>query len=223
MNQTQIVVLDYGLGNLFSVSKALEHCGAVVKISDSPNALQKADGVVLPGVGAFASGMTALYERKLIRSIQEYVNQNRPFLGICLGMQMMLEKGEEFESHEGLGLVPGKVISLPEVGIDKKTHKIPFIGWNTLKPYADTSSSCEDLILKSLPPGSSVYYVHSYMAQLTDPQHCVATSFHNGQPVTAVIKTKQAYGLQFHAERSGKVGLQILKNFLAFVEKAKQH
>ena len=117
---------------ILSVSRALEHCGAEVVLTDSPQAIVQADYLVLPGVGAFANGMDGLHTRGLIEPIQNFASKGRPFLGICLGMQMMLETSEEFGNHQGLGLIPGKVAAISNTSIDGNPHKIPHIGWNTL-------------------------------------------------------------------------------------------
>ena len=129
----QVTVIDYGVGNLFSVTKALERVGAEVVLSAAAADIANAQRLVLPGVGAFADGMRGLAERGLIEPIKTFAASGRPFLGICLGMQMMLDSSEEFGNHQGLGLIPGRVVAVPSVGSSGQAHKIPHIGWAALK------------------------------------------------------------------------------------------
>ncbi|WP_279384302.1 imidazole glycerol phosphate synthase subunit HisH [Geotalea toluenoxydans] len=129
---SRVTVIDYGIGNLLSVARAFEHCGANVELTDDARKIADADYLVLPGVGAFADGMSGLVERGLIEPIKKFAAKERPFLGICLGMQMMLDQSEEYGANEGLGLIPGKVVAIPAVGVDGSPHKIPHIGWNEI-------------------------------------------------------------------------------------------
>ena len=125
-----VTVIDYGVGNLLSVSRALEHCGAQVDLADNPAQIARAHRLVLPGVGAFKDGMDGLRERALVEPIRQYASGGRPLLGICLGMQLLLDVSEEFGAHEGLGLIPGRVAAIPATTADGVPHKIPHIGWN---------------------------------------------------------------------------------------------
>src|SRR6185436_13226098 len=127
---------DYGIGNLFSVRRALEHCGASVTISSEPAVIAASPRLVLPGVGAFANGMRGLAERGLDQAVRKYAESGRPFLGICLGMQMLASNSEEFGEHPGLGIIPGQVLAIPSTGLDGTVHKIPHIGWTRLQPPA---------------------------------------------------------------------------------------
>ena len=130
----KIAIIDYELGNLLSIRQAFEHCGAEVIITDSPDAIRNAIGLVLPGVGAFEDGMMGLRSKGLIEPIKSFVATQRPFLGICLGMQMLFDYSEEFGTHEGLKLIPGRVIAIPPTKADGTPHKVPHIGWNALVP-----------------------------------------------------------------------------------------
>lgn len=205
-----VTVIDYGIGNLLSVQRAFEHCGADVLLTASPKMIEQAELLVLPGVGAFADGMDGLKERGLIEPIRNYAKANRPFLGICLGMQMMLEIGEEFGRHEGLGLIPGKVALIPNSGCDGRPHKIPHIGWNALMPASDWN----DTILKGIEPGEAVYFVHSYTAVPLDSKYRLADCDYNGRVISAAIRFGNLYGCQFHPEKSGQIGLKIIDNFI---------
>ncbi len=167
----------------------------------------------MPGVGAFADGMAGLRERGFIEPIKEYAKKNRPFLGICLGMQMMLEIGEEFGTHEGLGLIPGKVVRISDTGTDNQLHKIPHIGWNALKK-TKLFLSWDKSILDGINQGEAVYFVHSFAAVPTYESNRLANCIYNGLEITATVQSNNLYGCQFHPEKSGKVGLRIIENFL---------
>lgn len=208
----RLTIVDYGTGNLLSVSRAFEHCGADVLISSSPADVLKADRLVLPGVGAFKNGMDELTRRGLAGAIRDYATFERPFLGICLGMQMMLETSEEFGMHEGLGLIPGSVLAIPHAS-NGVTRKIPHIGWNTLR-LGGSIHGWEQSILDGLTPETaSTYFVHSYSVQPLDPSYVLAECMYDGCPVTAAVSSGLIYGCQFHPEKSGETGLTILRNF----------
>lgn len=208
-----VTVVDYGIGNLLSVTRAFQFFGAEVVLSSSPDDIENAERLVLPGVGAFADGMGGLRERGLIGPIKKYAVGGRPFLGICLGMQMMLEVSEEFGYYEGLGIIPGKVVAIPPSGRDGHPHKIPQIGWNSLL-VPHHYGGWENTILHNIPQSSYVYFVHSFMAVPANEEHRLAEYIYDGHIITAAIKYGNLYGVQFHPEKSGKIGLRILKNFL---------
>jgi glutamine amidotransferase len=208
--RTRVAVVDYGLGNILSVTRALEFCGAEVVVTSDPDIILSADRLVLPGVGAFADGMKGMREAKLLEPVAEFAKTERPFLGICLGMQMLLATAEEFGHHEGMGIVPGSVRAIPGTTAEGKPHKIPHIGWNGLWSPQEWKST----ILEGIPQGASVYFVHSFAADPTEAQCLLATADYNGRSITAVIRKGNTYGCQFHPEKSGEVGMQILRNFL---------
>jgi glutamine amidotransferase len=208
----RVTVIDYGIGNLLSVARAFEHCGADVVLTDDEMLIAKADYLVLPGVGSFADGMAGLRELKLIDSIKEYVAKDRPFLGICLGMQMMLDESEEFGANEGLGLIHGKVVSIPAAGENGTSHKIPHIGWNELA--VPKGRSWAGTILAGLPEDTATYFVHSFTAVPDNNEHRLADAFYNGRLISAAINYDNIFGTQFHPEKSGEAGLKIVANFL---------
>lgn len=214
MKQQKVVVVDYGLGNLYSVKRALEVCGVSDPcVSDSPEDIANADKVILPGVGAFADGMKGLSDRALIEPLRKHAEIGRPLLGICLGMQMLASTSEEFGNHEGLNLIAGMVRPIKRVSIDGKALKVPHIGWSGLeKPQL---AVWPDTILGGTQQGSAVYLVHSYEFEPLDKSNLLAYCTYGGHQISAVVRRGEIYGCQFHPEKSGVVGLKILERFLA--------
>ncbi|MCX5807596.1 MAG: imidazole glycerol phosphate synthase subunit HisH [Proteobacteria bacterium] len=208
-----VVVVDYGMGNLLSVQRAFENCGARVVITNSPNVVERAECLVLPGVGAFADGMRELHSRGFVEAIRKFAKTGRPFLGICLGMQMMMETSEEFGIYEGLALIPGRVIMIPKTGSNGTLHKIPHIGWNGLL-LPKNREDWDNTIFQDLSIGESVYFVHSFSVNPADPVNDLADCEYNGLSICAAIQSGNLYGCQFHPEKSGAVGLKIINTFL---------
>lgn len=207
-----VTIVDYGMGNLLSVCRAIEHCGALPRLTDSPADIADAERLVLPGVGAFKDGMNGLHERRLVEPVRAYCASGRPFLGICLGMQMMMETSEEFGRHAGLGLIPGSVVEIP-CESDGATRKIPHIGWNTLRA---TGVPWDRSILAGLAPGTAaVYFVHSYAVSPLDRSSVLADCLYDGCRIPAAVQAGALHGCQFHPEKSGDTGLAIIRNFLA--------
>lgn len=213
---SKVTVIDYGIGNLLSVCRAFEFCGAEVLLTDSPLGIEKADRVVLPGVGAFADGMYGLKKRGLVKAIQKYSQTGRPFLGICLGMQLMMDVSEEFGVHEGLGIIPGKVTAIPDTGVNNERHKIPHIGWNSLL-LPPSRDDWMGTILENVNVGEYAYFVHSYSVITPNHEQRLADCLYNGRQITAAIQSGTIYGCQFHPEKSGEVGLSIIKRFFELV------
>lgn len=209
-----VLVVDYGLGNLFSVQRALEHCGATVTLSSDPEQIATAGRVVLPGVGAFGDGIAELRKRGLDEALRVVWQRGNPLLGICLGMQLLLDESEEFGHSLGLGIIPGKVISIPVRTLDDKPQKVPHIGWNALTPA--NGDGWQNTLLADLTPGDAVYFVHSFMASPNDEKHRVADCIYGGQAVSAVIARDNVLACQFHPEKSGEIGLKVLRRFLTW-------
>ncbi|NBO20246.1 MAG: imidazole glycerol phosphate synthase subunit HisH [Proteobacteria bacterium] len=214
MSKPKITVIDYGVGNLLSVQRGLEHCGAEVILTSDPEAVLAAERVVLPGVGAFANAMEALQERGLVPALQALAEKRTPLLGICLGMQMLLDESEEFGLTNGLGLIPGRVVPVPTTTTSGEEQKIPHIGWSGLVP-AESRSDLKGTLLKDNRPGEATYFVHSFMAVPSDPQHRLADCLYGGHRISATIARDRITGCQFHPEKSGAVGLKILRRFCA--------
>ncbi len=202
-----IAIIDYGAGNLFSVKNALDYLGEPNVISADPDEIKRADALILPGVGAFPDAMGKLEQSGLVGLLKTEI-ERKPLLGICLGMQVLFEGGYEFSKTAGLGFIPGKVdlIRFRE----NENYKLPHIGWNQLE------ISRKSALLDGLKTGDSVYFVHSYMAY-TQPEF-IAASCDYGGTVTAFVERGNVYGAQFHPEKSGEIGLQILRNFGGLVK-----
>lgn len=208
----EIHVIDYGAGNLLSVRRGLEHCGAKVIQSSDAETILAAKRVVLPGVGAYANAMAALNALRLVDVIRELAHRGVPLLGICLGMQLLLDESDEFGLTRGLGLVPGRVVKVPEKSVMGLPLKIPHIGWSELMP-ARQEHRWQGTVLDDTCPGDAAYFVHSFMAVPAVPEHNIADCDYGGIRIAAVIGHGQITGCQFHPEKSGEVGLKILRRF----------
>lgn len=204
-----IGIVDYGMGNLFSVSKALERLGADYFISGDKNDLLKADGLLLPGVGAFRDAM----ERLDADTIKGFAASGKPLLGICLGMQLLFEQSEENGLTKGLGLLPGSVQRFPGKTHEGETYKVPHMGWNRLE-FVKPSP-----LLKNLEE-DYVYFVHSYYVSAVNSDVLLAKAQYH-EPVSAVVGRDNIFGMQFHPEKSSKLGMALLNNFLQLVEERK--
>lgn len=205
MTTASTVIVDYGMANLRSVQKAFEQVGDAAIITSDPNRISGAARLVLPGVGAFRDAIARLRETRLDEVIAAHIRQGRPFLGICLGMQMLFTRDHEDGLHTGLDLFGGDVVRFPSTpGL-----KVPHMGWNTLKFI---SPRCP--LFADLPPDPAVYFVHSYYPNPTDTR-CIAATADYPEPFTAAIWRDNVYATQFHPEKSQRVGMQMLKNFAA--------
>ncbi len=198
-----IAIVDYGVGNLFSLKSSLQAVGADVTVTADPQILTAADQIILPGVGAFEDAARKLRESKLDRVIVELAGQGKPLMGICLGMQLLFDKSWEFGEHEGLGLIPGQVHPIRDVIPDD--YKIPHIGWNALHLQKESP------LLAGVSQGEHVYFVHSFYA--ADCSDFVIATAQYGAELTAAVQKDNVFGCQFHPEKSGKTGLAILKAF----------
>jgi len=200
-----IAIVDYGAGNLRSVELALARLGVHTRVTADPDMLALADGLILPGVGAFSDAMAALGRSGTIPAVLEAVGAGRPLLGICLGMQLLLDGSEEGPGVPGLGLIPGEVRRLPGCGL-----KIPHMGWNSLTPAKPSP------LFKGLPEEPYVYFVHSYACKAADPADVLAVTDY-GVPFHAAVQRGRILGFQFHPEKSGDVGQKLLANFVEMV------
>lgn len=199
-----IAIIDYDAGNIKSVEKALAYLGEEVRITRDREEILASDGVILPGVGAFGDAMEKLHTYGLGDVIREVVRRQIPFLGICLGLQLMFESSEESPGVEGLGLLPGKILKIPET----PGMKVPHMGWNSLK--IDPNSR----LFKGIPDGSYVYFVHSYYLK-AGSEDIVAATTEYGTHIHAAVEKGNLYACQFHPEKSSQTGLKILENFIS--------
>ena len=198
-----IAVIDYDAGNIKSVEKALQYLGQDVRITRDAEEILSADRVILPGVGAFGDAMEKLSGYGLTDVIKKYTGSGKPFLGICLGLQLIFDESEESQGVKGLGLVPGRIRRIP----DGPGRKVPQIGWNDIKTNPDSR------LFRGIADGSYVYFVHSYYLDAADKSVVAATTEY-GVKIDAAVEAGNIYACQFHPEKSSKVGLEILKNFL---------
>jgi len=205
-----IGIIDYGMGNLYSVSKALERLDYDYIVSSDPGELDKTRGLILPGVGSFKDAMHILNETKLADFIVTAAKQGKPILGICLGMQLLFEGSEENGVTKGLDLLKGRVVRFPGVTSEGETYKVPHMGWNRLIVHRPSP------LLQHIDEGH-VYFVHSYYVKTDDQEALLASSSYDVD-VPAVVGRKNVFGTQFHPEKSGDVGMRILQNYASIVE-----
>ncbi len=208
-----MIIVDYERGNLYSLGQAIRHVSELpFEITSDPDRIRRADRVVLPGVGAFGDGMTGLRARALDASVIERARAGIPMLGICLGMQMFARQGLEFGAHDGLGLLAGVVRRLPEGDpMSSDAIRVPNVGWRSLAVARPTP------LMSGLEDSPMVYFVHSYYFDAETPDDVVATTPVNGCAVPAIVQRGALVGMQFHPEKSGSIGLALIRNFLTHV------
>lgn len=228
-----VVVIDYGLGNLFSVKRALEYIGAQVEITSNPKKILNAEHLVLPGVGTFGDGMKGLKERGLVEPIKEYVKTGKSLLGVCLGMQLLMSEGQEFGIYKGLDVIQGRTMRLKPSVKNGNFYKVPHIGWNSLFYPKDVShrdsfanprrsSPWDNTILGSLSEGVFMYFVHSNVIMLENSSYHLAETIYGDNVFCSVVRKGNIYGCQFHPERSGEEGLRIYRNFVFGTKKSER-
>lgn len=200
-----IAIVDYGRGNLHSVSKAVERLGYEALVTGDEAAIRSADGVILPGVGAFGDAMEHLRRNGLNRVVKDVAESGQPLLGVCLGMQLLFSSGEEYGEHEGLDILPGTVVRFPSTA----GLKVPHMGWNRLYLLQE-----EHPLFAEHAEGGHVYFVHSYHAKTELASDLLAVTDYGG-PVAAIVGRGMVFGMQFHPEKSGQLGMKLLSNFLA--------
>ncbi|MBQ6707938.1 MAG: imidazole glycerol phosphate synthase subunit HisH [Clostridia bacterium] len=198
-----IAIVDYGAGNLLSVKKALDFIGAESVITASANEIKNADGVILPGVGSFGNAMESMHESGLVEAVRSVAQSGRPFLGICLGLQLLFESSEESPGVEGLGVLKGKILKIPSDNL-----KVPHMGWNSLKFKKSTP------LFEGISDGAYVYFVHSYYLSAENISDVSSTTEY-GVTIHASVANGNLFATQFHPEKSGDVGLQMLRNFVS--------
>ena len=208
-----VVVIDLGIGNLMSIIRGLEYCGAKVIVTSNPKIILNSSHVVLPGDGAFKFAMEQVKKRNLLNTLKSFDKSNSNLLGICIGMQMLFDESSEFESSEGLGLIPGKVVAIPNKSMNGKKLTLPHIGWNNLQK-SDHLKNWNETLLENNKVKDEMYFIHSYMAVPTNSSCKVAECIYGGHKIAAVVMKNKITGCQFHPEKSGNLGLKILKKFI---------
>jgi glutamine amidotransferase len=206
----KIAVLDYGIGNVRSQLNALKYLGVNAVLTSDYSEVMAADAAILPGVGAFKHGMENLLKYGLKPIISEFIATGRPFMGICLGMQLLFEMSDEFGHSEGLGLIKGRITKL--AGGDEKGLKLPHIGWTDIHP--GDKKNWTDTLLHDIPQGTPFYFVHSYAAKPSFESDILATATYGNSTFCCAVEKDNIFGTQFHPEKSGEMGLKILKNLI---------
>lgn len=209
----KVTIIDYGIGNILSNVRAFTHCGADVKIAESGTEIGIADYLVLPGVGSFCNGMSGLKDRRLVDPILRHVEAKRPLMGICLGMQMLMDSSLENGRWPGLEVIPGTVEPVPDAGADGRPHKIPHIGWARLEK-SEQGGAWDRSVLSAARTSDTFYFVHSYMSVPEQSEHRLADCEYDGIKVCAAIGRDAVVGLQFHPEKSAAAGLRMIRQFL---------
>ena len=210
----EVIIIDYGIGNIFSVSQAFKKIGVETVVTSDPKVIEEAKHLVLPGVGAFHKGMKALHNLKLDKTIIKSANKGVPLIGICLGMQMLLDESDEFGVTKGLGLISGRVEKFPKIKDKNNLIKVPQINWHEIAP-GESSVRWENSLLKEHRSKDSLYFVHSFVAKPSKVDNILANYNCYGTQIPAIIIKENIIGCQFHPEKSGEAGLKILKNFMS--------
>jgi glutamine amidotransferase len=225
-----VAIIDYGLSNLFSVNKACARIGVDSAITSSRHEIMQSDAVILAGVGAFGEAMRSLKELDIVGVLRDYASSGRPFLGICLGMQLLMTASEEFGYHIGLDIVKGKVKKLADVGSDGSTIKVPHVGWSSVYPSLtgkcgpsyESAGSWSGTPLDGIPPGFKAYFSHSYFAEPNDPATAIAFTDYGNNTFCSGLRCSNVTAFQFHPECSGPYGMKIYENILLEFNTGKQ-
>lgn len=210
LQKNKVTILDYGVGNLLSVARAVERIGASVEITSDPGVVSTSSRLIIPGVGAFGTAMRSLESLNLVGAIQKFAATGRPVFGICLGMQLLMTSSDEFGTHAGLNLIDGTVARIPSVNSEGEKLKLPHIGWSQLFVKADGLGT----VLENFPDQGEVYFTHSFMASPSQISNVIGTAEYQGIDIVAAVSRDNISGCQFHPEKSGPAGLSILENFL---------
>lgn len=207
----RLVIVDFEMGNLFSVKRVCELLGCPAEITQSADAIENADAIILPGVGAFADAMKSLADKDLVTPLRAAIARKTPFMGVCLGMQLLMERSFEFGEHQGLGVIAGEVRRLqpPEI----TSPKIPQVCWNRLLPT--DALSWDGSPLRGLPHGVHMYFVHSFVVTPSDPAVVLSTTTYGDTTFCSSLLRDNIFACQYHPERSGKAGIEIYRNFLS--------
>jgi glutamine amidotransferase len=209
----KVTILDYGMCNLLNVARALQHVGADVSVTEDAKVAAAANRLIVPGVGAFRDSVREVTSRGFDDVIRSFIESERPFLGICVGMQMLFDVSEEFGVHEGLAILPGRVTAVPNVTLEGDIQRVPHIGWNTLVEPEGGRDWQGTLLSSYVDKNPAVYFVHSFAAVPTNPSDRLADCVYGGHRICASVQRNNIMATQFHPERSGLIGLETLKLF----------
>lgn len=212
MASTSVAVIDYGIGNVFSVLHALGRLDVDSVLTSNPARIMDADKVILPGVGAFGRAANRLVNMGLDRVIHQYVETGKPFLGICVGMQLLMDIGEEFGEHDGLGIIPGRVRKLSPVDEGGNAYRIPLIGWTAVEEARPDAWNSTPFSRET--GRNAFYFVHSYQVVPADRTHCIAIHRLGENDIVSAVRRENVLGVQFHPERSADTGIMFLRNFI---------
>lgn len=213
MINKKITIIDYGLGNILNLKRAFEFLGASVVITNDHKQISKSSSIVLPGVGSFPNAMQSINTLQLTETLISASKREIPFLGICLGMQLLFTESKEFGLTKGLGLIPGKVIEIPRFSKEGEKIKVPHMGWNSLV-LSESMNSWDGSFLQDNKPKQEMYFTHSFMGVPSDKINRLADCIYGEHRIAAAVKKKNTVGCQFHPEKSGEFGLKILKQFI---------
>ncbi|MFA6569607.1 MAG: imidazole glycerol phosphate synthase subunit HisH [Bacteroidota bacterium] len=217
-SNTFVAIIDYQMSNLFSVRHAFEFIGVEAVITSDNNVIMSAAGIILPGVGAFGEAMENLKRLGLVEGINNYIKTGRPFLGVCLGMQLLFSESEEFGKHKGLGIIQGKVVKFPDKNADGEFNRIPQIGWNRINK-SKVPSNWDKTPLRSTKDGEFMYFVHSFYTDPKDKKVITALTNYNGLEYCSSLVQKNVFAVQFHPEKSGPNGINIYKKWSQYLKR----
>jgi glutamine amidotransferase len=217
-----VSIVDYGVGNLFSVQHACQSVGLKAEVTSSNSDIAKADAVILPGVGAFGDAMNMLHRLDLVSVLKDAVASGRPFIGICLGMQLLMSHSHEFGHHLGLGMFPGAVIGFADTLGTQPRIKIPQVGWNRMRRTSDQADAWSGTLLDGLPDGVFMHFVHSFYVQPEDVTLTIATTEYGGLHFCSALQWKNVFACQAHPERSGPFGLGVYRNLAAVLHRSRR-
>ena len=217
MHNVDVAIIDYGLGNLFSIKHACEHVGLSVAVTNDPREVVAAKSVILPGVGAFGDAMDALNRLDLVSPIKDVAERGTPLLGICLGQQLLFSSSEEFGAHKGLDILPGTVRYFPVQKIDGRTYKVPQVGWNAIRPPENAPDTWKGTLLEGVTPGTDMYFVHSCHVVPDSDDVVLSMTRYGDVAFCSGSRLGNITAFQFHPERSGVEGLTIYSNFAKLI------
>ena len=220
--EAKIAIVDYGIGNLYSVQNACEHVGVAAVITSDKAVIQNSDGLILPGVGAFGIAMKNLQDSGLDEVIKEYANSNKFVLGVCLGMQLLMTSSDEFGFQKGLNIIEGECLRFPGGTVNNRNIKIPQIAWNSIDFANSDGNSYENTPLSTVRDGAYMYFVHSYYVKPRDKKSILCTTKYAGIEYCSAINKNNVFAFQFHPEKSGKEGLEIYSNFFKLIKNGRK-